>query len=67
MKEKIEELIVHHQNSKKEVDILLEELYQIDLTKLSDKDVQELECSKIALDTERGMRVLFITELQDLL
>jgi hypothetical protein len=54
MKEKIQELIFHHKNSKNEVSTLLEELNQI-------------EESKIRYEVEYEMRQLMIQDLEELL
>ena len=49
MKTKIQELINQHKNSKNEVNSLLEELSQIDSSKLSYQEIDSLETSKVRL------------------
>lgn len=67
MKDKIKELISQQKLRKDEVKRLLEELFQIDDSKLSDKDKEQLENSKQVLEVERNLRLSFIFELEDLL
>lgn len=67
MKEKIEELISIHDFAQKEIKNMLEELSQIDDTKLSPVDLNQLDCSKIALDSEYTLRCQFVESLKDLL
>lgn len=67
MKEKIKGLIAQQKLRKDEVKSLLEELFQIDDNKLSDKDKEQLENSKQVLEVERNLRLSFIFELEDLL
>jgi len=67
MKTKIQELIDQHTFAKQELNGMLEELSQIDDSKLSDVDKQQLDYSKIALDSEHTIRLLIINQLEDLL
>ncbi len=67
MKEEIIELIKHYNESKKEVYMMLEELSQVDNTKLSKEEKESLELSIAKLSTEHEMRGLFIQELKNLL
>lgn len=67
MIEKIEELISQHDFAQKEIKNMLEELSQIDDTKLSPVDLNQLDCSKIALDSEYTLRGQFVESLKDLL
>ena len=67
MKDKIEELIFHHKTAKQEVSTMLEELNQIDSSKLSYQEVDSLEESKLKLIDEKYFRQLFIQDLQSLL
>lgn len=67
MKEKIKELIQHHTNSKNEISSMLEELNQIDNSKLSYQEIDSLEESKLKLLDELYFRSLFISDLENLL
>ena len=67
MKEKIEELISQHDFAQKEIKNMLEELSQIDDTKLSPVDLNQLDCSKIELESEYALRGQFVESLKDLL
>lgn len=67
MKEKIEQLILDHNFAKKELTHMLEELSQIDMSKLTAIDRREMECSQIALESEESLRGQFISSLEDLL
>lgn len=67
MKQKIEELIKHHKTAKLEVFTMLEELSQIDESKLDYKEIDSLRYSKIRYSEEVYFRQLFIQELKDLL
>jgi len=67
MKEQIKELIRHHKESRTEVFIMLEELNQINTTKLNYKENDSLREHKIKLEEEYDMRGLFITDLKNLL
>jgi hypothetical protein len=67
MKEKIEELIAQQRLRKDEVKIILEELSQIDDSKLSQKDRHQLICSKQVLEVEYNTRFSIICELEDIL
>jgi hypothetical protein len=67
MKEKIEELIVQVKLRKDECKSLLEELSQIDDSKLSQKDRHQLICSKQVLEVEYKTRFSIICELEDIL
>nr|DAI89598.1 MAG TPA: hypothetical protein [Caudoviricetes sp.] len=67
MKEKIEELISQHDFAQKEIKNMLEELSQIDDTKLSPVDLNQLDCSKIALESELEIRLQVINSLEDLI
>lgn len=67
MKEKIQQLIENHTFAKQELKVMLEELSQIDMSKLSAIDRREMECSQIALESEESLRGQFISSLEDLL
>ena len=67
MKEKIQELIKHHINSKNEVNSLLEELNQIDNSKLSLQEIDDLQSLINRYTEESCWRGVFISQLQDLL
>ena len=67
MKGKIEQLIQQHRLAKDEVNNLLEELNQIDSSKLSYQEVDSLEVSKVKLLEEIYLRSVFVTDLESLL
>ena len=67
MKDKIKELIKHHTNSKNECNNLLEELNQIDSSKLSYQEIDSLESLVSKYTEESCWRGVFISQLQDLL
>lgn len=67
MKEKIQELIFHHKNSKNEVSTLLEELNQIGTDKISYQEDISLKELKAKYQEEYDMRQLFIQDLESLL
>lgn len=67
MKHKIQELINHHKIAKQEVEFLLEELNQIDGSKLSYIEIDSLEMSKLKYLDELYFRQLFIQDLENLL
>lgn len=67
MKEKIQELILHHKIAKLEVAQLLEELSQIEDSKLDYKELDALKESKIRYEVEYEMRQLMIQDLESLL
>jgi len=67
MKTKIQELIDQHTFAKQELNGMLEELSQIDDSKLSESDIRQLDCSKLALVSEYDLRLIFINQLEDLL
>lgn len=67
MKEKIENLIRQYKEAKQEVWSLLEELSQIDVTKLDHKENDSLRESKIRFEEEYAWRGVFINSLKDLL
>ncbi len=67
MKDKIKELIKHHTDSKDEVYSILEQLNQIDTSKLDYLEEDALRESKIKLEDELYFRRLFIQDLESLL
>lgn len=67
MKEKVQELIQHHKSSKDEVYMLLEELNQIDIDKISYQEDIALKELKAKHQEEYDMRQLFIQDLESLL
>lgn len=67
MKEKIQELIDHHKTAKMECYNLLEELSQIDTTKLSYQEENALKELKTKNNDELYFRQLFIQDLESLL
>lgn len=67
MKERIKELIQHHKQSKLECQSLLEELNQIESSKLSYQEIDSLETSKVKLLEEMYLRSVFVTDLESLL
>lgn len=67
MENKIKELIEHHKLSKLEVYSLLEELNQIDSSKISKEENNSLELSKARYMEEYAMRNIFINDLESLL
>lgn len=67
MKTKIQEYVDQHTLAKQEIDSMLEELSQIDDSKLSEVDKTQLNCSKMVLDSEKDLRLIFINQLKDLL
>jgi len=67
MKEKVQELIQHHKSSKDEVYMLLEELNQIDIDKISYQEDIALKELKAKHQEEHDMRQLFIQDLESLL
>lgn len=67
MKEKIKELILHHSNSRDECRSLLEELNQIDSSKLSYQEIDSLEESKLKLLEEAYWRSVMLSDLENLL
>ena len=67
MREKIQKLIEMHKLAKLETHTLLEELYQIDDSKLLQSDKHTLDCSKIALEMQLNLEASFLSELEDLL
>jgi len=67
MKEKIQELILQQKTAKTEVKYLLEELSQIEESKLDYKELDALKESKIRYEVEYEMRQIMIQDLQSLL
>jgi hypothetical protein len=67
MKQKIEGLIEQYQTDRIEIWNILEELNQINTTKLNYKENDSLREHKIKLSEEYDMRGLFITDLKNLL
>ncbi len=67
MENKIKELIEHYKLAKLEVYSLLEELNQIDVSKLSEEEINSLELSKARYMEEYAMRNIFINDLESLL
>lgn len=67
MKDKILELIRHHREAKIECNNLLEELSQIDSSKLSYQEDEALEESRIKYREESAWRGVFISQLEYLL
>lgn len=67
MKQKILDLIEQYKEQKQEVFTMLEELNQINTTKLNYKENDSLREHKIKLSEEYDMRGLFITDLKNLL
>jgi hypothetical protein len=67
MKQKIEDLIAHHKQAKIEVNFLLEELNQIDTSKLSYQEVDSLRETEMKYSDELYFRRLFIQDLESLL
>ncbi len=67
MKEKIENLIQQHKEAKQEVFNLLEELNQVNTTKLDYKENDTLREHKIKLEEELYMRNVMISDLENLL
>lgn len=67
MKQKIQELIQSHKTAKTEVKQLLEELSQIDTSKLDYLEEDALKESKIRYEVEYEFRQLMIQDLEDLL
>ena len=67
MKEKIEELIISYKQYKFECQCLLEELSQIDGSKLSYQEIDSLEESKLKLLEEAYWRSVMLSDLENLL
>lgn len=67
MKEKIEDLIKQQKMAKFECQSLLEELNQIDSSKLSNQETNSLEESKMRYLDEVYFRQLFIQDLETIL
>jgi hypothetical protein len=67
MKEQIENLIAQYRESKQEVYSLLEELNQVNTTKLDYKENDSLREHKIKLEEELYMRNVMISDLENLL
>ncbi len=67
MKNKILELIRHHREAKQEVNMLLEELSQIESSKLSYQEDEALESLKVRYENESAWRGVFLSQLEDLL
>lgn len=67
MKEKIQKLIQQQKTAKSEVQYMLEELSQIEESKLGYKELDALKESKIRYEIEYEMRQLFIQDLEELL
>jgi hypothetical protein len=67
MKTKIQELIKHHTEAKNEVSYFLEELSQIDTSKLDSVEKEALRDSKLKYEDELYFRRLFLQDLENLL
>lgn len=67
MKTEIQELIKHYTETKKEIWMMLEELSQVDDTKLSIEEKESLKLSIARLSTEYEMRGLIVSDLTNLL
>jgi len=67
MKEQIENLIQQYRESRIEVWNLLEELSQIETTKLDYKEVDSLRSLKTRYEEEYTWKGVFISELENLL
>jgi hypothetical protein len=67
MKEKIENLIEQYKESRQEVFNLLDELNQINITKLNYKENDSLREHKIKLSEGLYMRNIMLSDLQSLL
>jgi hypothetical protein len=67
MKEQIENLIAHYREARQEVFSLLEELNQVNTTKLDYKENNSLREHKIKLEEELYMRNVMISDLENLL
>lgn len=66
MKQKILELIQCQKQSESECQYLLEELSQIEESKLDYKELDTLKDSKVRLEVELEMRCLFLSDLENL-
>ena len=67
MKDKIKELIQQQKTAKIEVEYMLEELNQIDSSKLSLQEINDLQSLISKYTEESCWRGVFISQLQDLL
>ena len=67
MKDNINGLITHQKTARAELKQLLEELSQIEIDKLSEKDIIEVRCSILSLEVEYNTRLSFINDLENLL
>lgn len=67
MKDKIEKLLEEHRVLKQEVWYMLEELNNIDEGKLSQSEKVALEQAKTDHAIEYGLRLNFITDLENLI
>ncbi len=67
MENKIKELIAHHKLSRLEVYSLIEELNQVDVSKISESEISDLELSKARYTEEYAWRGVFINDLENLL
>jgi hypothetical protein len=67
MKEKIENLIQQYRESRVEVWSLLEELSQVDNSKLDYKEADSLQSLKTRYEEEYTWKGIFISELENIL
>jgi hypothetical protein len=67
MKQKIENLILLYRESRTEVFSLLEELSQVDNSKLDYKEADSLQSLKTRYEEEYTWKGIFISELENLL
>jgi hypothetical protein len=67
MKQKIQELIDHHKNSKLECNMMIEELNQIDSSKITKEEHNNLTELKLRYMDEVGLRHVFIQDLESIL
>lgn len=67
MKQKILDLIAQHKLSKQECNIMIEELNQIDSSKITKEEYKDLQELKLRYMEEVGLRHVFIQDLESLL
>jgi len=67
MKQKILELIAQHKLSKQECNMMIEELNQIDSSKITKEEYKDLTELKLRYIEESELRHIFIQDLESLL